>query len=112
MNTLLNLGFKSVSLEHIVMTDFTPARKGGEEYFNEETEQIEITTAQGAKLDLTLTSVHLDWQEKTFSQIDVVGGSASDHLVLFGRDAEELAIWLQSHSVIIALEVKPDAIDG
>lgn len=108
MNTLLNLGSRIIALEHIVMAEYEPGHPGGEEYFDEETEQAAFTKPRQAKLDLTLTSLHLETYDSYDG--DPRGfASASDHLMLYGRDAEELAIVLQSRSVIVNLEAKQDA---
>lgn len=104
MNTLLDLGSCILAAEHIVKADFTMGRKGGEPYLDEDTGQMATTEPRQAKMDLTLTSVHLASDELGYSAPLPVAASVSDHLILYGSIAEELAIWMQDHAVIVTLE--------
>ncbi len=104
MNTLLELGTCIIAAEHIVKAEFTAARKGGEEYFDEDSGQMALTVARPAKMDLTLTSTHLKWDEIGMADPTPVFGSESDHVVVRGEVAEKLAIWMQNQAVIVILE--------
>jgi hypothetical protein len=103
MTTLLDLGVCIVALEHIVKAEYTSGRKGGEPYFDEDQNAMMTTTARQARMDLTLTSVHLATDELGYSDPLLVGGSASDHILLHGEIAEKLAIWMQSRAEIVIL---------
>lgn len=111
MNTLLDLGSCIIAAEHIVKAEFVPARKGGEPFFNEDTNETELTTPRAARMDLTLTSIHQASECWDYSNFVAAGGSASDHVLLHGEIAEKLAIWLQGRSEIIDLSTVDERLE-
>jgi len=105
MNTLLHLGGQIVALEHIVRAEFTDAYPGGEERLDEDTMQTFITGPRKAKLQLTLTSQHLEAHIDDYnSGYYKAAASENDLVTLYGEIAVELWTWLENSAVIVNLE--------
>jgi len=95
-NSLMLLENQIVNLEHVTKAEFTPAYAGGEE--NDELPG-ELTKPRKAKLELTLTSVHLDAKEYDYSEFHVGAASESDVVTLLGELAESAWVWLKSRAL-------------
>jgi hypothetical protein len=104
VNTMLHFGDQVINQEHLVRAEFDPASLGGEEYYDEDSRNTITTEPRKARLQLTLTSQHMEPHIDDFeSGYHVAAASENDLVTLRGEAAESVWSYLEA----LALNLNP-----